>query len=173
MSLKTSMTEASQAASRFWAERNLREQRILLAGMAAIVAAMIYLLLVSPAQEGIARYQRSLPEMRQQVAQLQALTQEAVMLPQGDAAAAPAAVPLSRETLEAALQRRGLKAENTSVAGEIVRLQLPGASFSALNEWLNEARAAFQLTVTEANITAQPTPDIVNASLTLRQQKAQ
>jgi general secretion pathway protein M len=94
------------------------------------------------------------------------------MLPQGDAATS-AAVPLSRETLEAALQRRGLKAENTSVAGEIVRLQLQGASFSALNEWLNEARTAFQLTVTEANITAQPTPDIVNASLTLRQQKAQ
>jgi general secretion pathway protein M len=171
MSLKTSMTEAGQAASRFWAERNLREQRILLAGMAAILAALIYLLLVAPAQEGIARYQRSLPEMRQQVAQLQALTQEAVMLPQGDAA--PAAVPLSRETLEAALQRRGLKAENTSVAGETVRLQLQGTSFSALNEWLSEARTAFQLTVTEANISAQPTPDIVNASLTLRQQKAQ
>jgi general secretion pathway protein M len=172
MSLKTSMTEVNQAASRFWAERNLREQRILLAGLAAILAVLIYLLLVAPAQSGIARYQRSLPEMRQQAAQLQALTQEAVMLPQGDAAA-PAAVPLSRETLEAALQRRGLKAENTSVAGEIVRLQLPGASFSALTEWLNEARAAFQLTVTEANISAQPTPDIVNASLTLRQQKAQ
>lgn len=172
MSLKTSMAGATQAASRFWAERNLREQRILLAGMAAILAALIYLLLVAPAQDGIARYQRSLPELRQQVAQLQALTQEAVMLPQGDGAA-PAAVPLSRETLEAALQRRGLKAENTSVAGEIVRLQLPGASFSALTEWLNEARATFQLTVTEANITAQPTPDIVNASLTLRQQKPQ
>jgi len=171
MSLKTSMAEATQAASRFWAERNLREQRILLAGMAAIVAALIYLLLVSPAQSGIERYQRSLPEMRQQVAQLQALTQEAVMLPQGEAA--PAAAPLTREGLEAALQRRGLKAENLSVSGEIVRLQLPAASFTALTEWMNESRAAFQLAVTEATVTAQTTPDIVNASLTLRQQRAQ
>ena len=172
MSLKTSMAGTTQAASRFWAERNLREQRILLAGMAAVLAALIYLLLVSPALSGIERYQRSLPQMRQQVAQLQALTQEAVMLPQGEAAA-PASAPLTREGLEAALQRRGLKAESLSVSGEIVRLQFASASFSALTEWMNEARAAFQLAVTEATVTGQPTPDIVKASLTLRQQKAQ
>jgi len=172
MSLKTGMATVAQASSRYWGERNLREQRMLLAGMAAIVAALVYLLLVSPAQTGIARYQRSLPEMRQQVAQLQALTQEAVTLPQGDAAAA-ATVPLTREGLEASLQRRGLKAENLSVSGEIVRLQFNGASFSNLTEWINEIRAGFQLAVSEATVTAQPTPDIVNASLVLRQQKAQ
>lgn len=94
MSLKTGMATVVQASSRYWAERNLREQRMLLAGMAAIVAALVYLLLVSPAQTGIARYHRSLPELRQQVAQLQALTQEAVSLPQGDAGAA--SVPLTR-----------------------------------------------------------------------------
>ncbi len=170
MSLKNGMATVVQSSSRFWAERNLREQRILLAGMAAILAALIYLLLVSPAQTGIARYNRSLPEARQQVAQLQALTQEAVTLPQGDAATAS---PLTREGLEASLQRRGLKAENLSVSGEIVRLQFTSASFSSMNEWLNEVRAGFQLSVTEATVTAQPTPDIVNASLVLRQQKAQ
>ena len=52
------------------------------------LAALVYLLLVSPAQTGIDRYNRSLPELRQQVAQLQALTREAVTLPQGDAAGA-------------------------------------------------------------------------------------
>ena len=171
MSLKNGMATVVQSSSRFWAERNLREQRILLAGLAAILAALIYLLLVSPAQTGIARYNRSLPEARQQVAQLQALTQEAVTLPQGDAATASA--PLTREGLEASLQRRGLKAENLSVSGEIVRLQFTSASFSSMTEWLNEVRAGFQLSVTEATVTAQPTPDIVNASLVLRQQKAQ
>ena len=170
MSLKTGMATVVQASSRYWAERNLREQRMLLAGMAAILAALIYLLLVSPAQTGIARYNRSLPELRQQVAQLQALTQEAVSLPQGDAGAA--SVPLTREGLDASLQRRGLKAE-VSVSGETVRLQFAGASFSNLTEWLNEVRAGFQLAVSEATVTAQPTPDIVNASLVLRQQRAQ
>jgi len=171
MSLKTGMATVVQASSRYWAERNLREQRMLLAGMAAILATLIYLLLVSPAQTGIARYNRSLPEMRQQVAQLQALTQEAVGLPQGDAAAAT--VPLTREGLEASLQRRGLKAESVSVSGEIVRTEFKGASFSSLTEWINETRAGFQLAVSEATVSAQPTPDIVNASLVLRQQKAQ
>ena len=172
MSLKTGMATVVQASSRYWRERNLREQRMLLAGMAAILAALVYLALVSPAQTGIARYNRSLPELRQQVAQLQALTQEAVTLPQGDAAAA-AAVPLTREGLAASLQRRGLKAENLSVSGEIVRLQLTAATFSGLTEWLNEARAGFQLSVSEATVTAQPTPDVVNASLVLRQQRMQ
>jgi general secretion pathway protein M len=172
MSLKMRMATMVQASSSYWAERNQREQRMLLAGMAAILAALVYLLLVSPAQTGIARYNRSLPETRQQVAQLQALTQEAVALPQGDAAAV-ASVPLTREGLEASLQRRGLKAENVSVSGEIVRLQVSGASFSSLTDWLNEIRAGFQLTVSEATVTAQPTPDIVNASLVLRQQKTQ
>ena len=171
MSLKTGMATVVQAMSRYWAERNLREQRMLLAGMAAILAALVYLLLVSPAQTGIARYNRSLPEMRQQVAQLQALTQEAVGLPQGDAAAAT--VPLTREGLEASLQRRGLKAESVSVSGEIVRTEFKGASFSSLTEWINETRAGFQLAVSEATVTAQPTPDIVNASLVLRQQEVQ
>lgn len=170
MSLKTGMATVVQASSRYWAERNLREQRMLLAGMAAILAALVYLLLVSPAQTGIDRYNRSLPELRQQVAQLQALTQEAVSLPQGDAAAA--SVPLTREGLDASLQRRSLKAE-VSVSGEIVRLQFTGVSFSNLTEWLNEVRAGFQLAVSEATVTAQPTPDIVNASLVLRQQRAQ
>ena len=125
---------------------------------------------MAPAQTGIARYNRSLPELRQQVAQLQALVREAVSLPQGDAAGA-AAAPLTREGLDALLQRRGLKAE-VSVSGDIVRLQLTGASFSSLTEWLNEVRTSFQLAVSEATITAQPTPDIVNASLVLRQQRS-
>lgn len=172
MRLKTGMANVVQASSRYWGERNLREQRMLLAGMGAILAALVYLLLVSPAQTGIERYNRSLPELRQQVAQLQALTQEAVALPQGDAAGA-AAVPLTREGLDASLQRRGLKAESVSVSGEIVRLQLTNASFSSLTEWLNEIRTGFQLAVGEATVTAQPTPDSVNASLVLRQQKAQ
>lgn len=172
MSLKTGMANVMQASSRYWAERNLREQRMLLAGMAAVLAALVYLLLVSPAQTGIERYNRSLPEMRQQVAQLQALTQEAVTLPQGDAAGT-ASAPLTKEGLEAALQRRGLKAESLSVSGEIVRLQFAAASFSGLTEWLGEARAGFQLAVSEATFTAQPTPDIVNASLVLRQQRGQ
>jgi general secretion pathway protein M len=172
MALKNTMADVVQASSRFWAERNLREQRILLGGLAAILAALIYLLLISPAQTGIARYNRSLPEMRQQVAQLQALVREAAALPQGDAATASSA-PLTKEGLEAALQRRGLKPESVSISGDIVRVRFSAAPFSNLMEWMTEARTAFQLSVTEANVTAKPTPDIVDASLTLRQQKGQ
>ena len=89
----------------------------------------------------------------------------------------PAFLPVcwyqTRATFLASLRRRGLKSESISVSGEIVRLQFAGASFSSLTEWINESRAAFQLAVSEATVTAQPTPDIVNASLVLRQQKAQ
>jgi len=172
MSLKNTMAGVAQTSSRFWAERNQREQRILLAGLAVILAAVVYLLLIAPAQSGIARYNRSLPEMRQQVAQLQALVREAASLPQGEATTAHSA-PLTKEGLEAALQRRGLKPQSVTVSGDIVRVQFAAASFSSLMEWMAEARSGFQLSVTEANVTAKPTPDIVDASLTLRQQKGQ
>jgi general secretion pathway protein M len=170
MSLKTSMAGARQQASAFWSERNPRERRILALGLAAIVAALIYLLLISPAQTGLARYRRSLPELRQQVAQLQGMAQEAVSLPQGDVAPPP---PLSREMVEASLARRGLKAQSVTIAGDTARLQLTGVSFTSLLDWITDSRSTAQMSVSEANLSAQSQPDMVSGSIALRQQRGQ
>lgn len=170
MSLKTSMAGNLQNASRFWSARNPREQRMLLAGMLAILAALIYLLLIAPAQSGLERYRRSLPEIRQQVGQLQNLAQEAATLPQADAAPPP---PLSRELVSASLQRRGLRAQDITIAGDTARLQLTAVSFSALLDWIAESRTSAQMVVTEVNLSAQAQPDVVSGMLALRQQRGQ
>lgn len=170
MSLKTQMAGTRQQAAQFWAARNPRERRILAIGAAAVLAALVYLLLIAPAQSGLARYRRSLPELRQQVAQLQGMAQEAVSLPQGEVAPPP---PISRETVEASLARRGLKAQSVTIAGDTARLQLKDVSFTSLLDWIADSRGAAQMTVTEASLNAQSQPDIVSGSIALRQQRGQ
>jgi general secretion pathway protein M len=170
MSLKTSMAGARQQAGQFWSERNPRERQILALGALAILAALIYLLLISPAQSGLSRYRRGLPELRQQVAQLQSMAQEAASLPKGDVTPPP---PISRETVEASLARRGLKAQNVTIVGDTARLQLKDVSFTSLLDWIADARSASQMNVSEANLTAASQPDIVSGSLALRQQRGQ
>ena len=56
--------------------------------------------------------------------------------------------------------------------GELVKAQLNGASFSAITDWLTDAQRTMRLTVLDANIEAQQQVDIVNANLTLRQQRS-
>src|SRR5437868_2676267 len=81
--------------------------------------------------------------------------------------------PISKESIEADLTRRGLKAESVNVTGEIARLQLSNASFAALIGWLDEIQKSALVSVMEVNIIALPQPDAVNATLTLRQQKGE
>src|SRR5206468_7430618 len=125
---------------------------------------------ISPAQTGLARYRRSLPELRQQVAQLQGLAQEATSLPQGEVAPPP---PLSREAVETSLARRGLKAQSVTIAGDTARLQLKDVSFTSVLDWIADSRSSAQINVAEASLSAGSQPDIVSGSIALRQQRGQ
>lgn len=152
----------------FWQARNQRERRILVLALGVAIFALVYGLLLDPALSGRARLQQELPQLRQQVAQMQAMVREAAALPQ----ASTAIEPLSGPGLEAGLARKGLKSQNLAISGEIVRLQLEGVTFAALLDWLDEAQKTSLLAVSEANILVQAQPGIVNATLTLRQQAA-
>jgi general secretion pathway protein M len=159
-----------QTFSDFWEVRNARERAILAGGAIALLVIVLYLALISPALTGRERLARDLPQLRQQVGQLQELARETASL----SGSSPAGVaPMSKETLEAELARRGLKAESVSVSGEIARLQLPGASFAALVNWLDEMQKSALVSTVEANIVALAQPDTVNATLTLRQLKSE
>jgi len=172
MSLAATLNRSTQSFSEFWAVRNPRERMLLAVGAAAVLLALIYLLLISPAQSGREQLAKSLPAMRQQVAQLQALSKEASSLPNASTSAA-SVQPISRESLEAALARKGLKAQTVAVTGEIARLQLPSVSFSSLISWIDDMQKNALLSVEEANIVALPQPDTVNATLMLRQRKTE
>lgn len=154
----------------FWSARNARERGMLSIAAAIVGLAIVYLLLINPAVEGRAQLSKILPTLRQQVAQMQALSQEAAELADKDA---PAVEPVSRASVEAALSRNGLKAQNLSVNNEIVVAQFSSVSFAQLIRWLQDMRKTAMVTVVESNIVAQDQPDTVNATLTLRQQRSE
>jgi len=158
-----------QALSSFWEQRDQRERLILSVGIAAIVLALLYLLLIEPAISGRERLEKNLPVLRQQAATFQAQAREAATLAGKGTANVP---PITREGIESSLSRRGLRAQNLSVTPDLIRLQLPSASFSEMISWLNEMQKASRISVVEASVTALDTSDTVSATLTLRQQKA-
>ncbi len=170
MNLASRLNEVMQPLSAFWSARNARERTLLAIAAAVIVLGLIYLLLIDPALSGRERTQKNLPVMRQQVAELQAMSKEASGL---SAKAGPPVAPLSKESLEAGLMDKGLKPQNVAVTGEIARVQLNSVQFAGVIDWLAEMQRTALLSVIEANVVAQAEPGIVNATLTLRQQRSE
>ena len=153
--------------TKFWAQRDARERRLLLAAAALASLGLYIALLIYPALSGREQLNKNLPVLRQQIAQLQALSREAATL--SERTVAPA-IAMSRETIEAGLVRKGLKPQSVAVMGDITKVQLDTVSFSATLNWLDEMQKTALLSVTEANIVAQTQPDMINASFTLRRQ---
>ncbi|HYD81204.1 MAG TPA: type II secretion system protein GspM [Paucimonas sp.] len=155
--------------SAFWLERNARERNMLAAGAAAVILALLYLLFINPALSGRAQLQKSLPQLRQQAAEMQMLARQATEL---NAAATTPAAPVTKDDIESSLARRSLKPQSVLVSGELVKLSLQSVSFAAVASWLDEMQKTSRLALTEGTIEAQSGIDTVNATLTLRQQRS-
>jgi general secretion pathway protein M len=164
------MNRLKQSLSTFWGERNQRERSMLVAAIAVVVAGLFYMLLIDPAVSGRQMLEKRLPALRQQAAELQAMAKDATAL-SGKAAAPTAAV--TRESLEASLTRNGLKPQSVSLTGDLAKVQLSSASFAGITDWLDEMQRTARLSVAEATIEALAQADMVNATLTLRQQRSE
>jgi len=159
-----------QSATAFWSERNRREQNLLAAAIAVIGFGLLYVLLLDPALSGRAALEKQLPGLRQQAAEVQALAKEAAPAA-AKTTAAPS--PMTRESIEAALARSGLKAQSVTVSGDLAKVQFSGVPFSGVAQWLADMQKTAAIAVADAAIEAQPQPDIVNATLSLRQQRGE
>jgi general secretion pathway protein M len=159
-----------ESLSAFWMERNARERHALTLASAVIVLALLYLIFISPALDGRAQLQKNLPALRQQAAELQVLAKQASTVATVNAPPAPV---LTKESIETALARQGLKPQSVVNTGELTKVQLSSSSFSGLVNWLDEMQKTARLSLVEANIEALAPVDTVNASLTLRQQRSQ
>jgi general secretion pathway protein M len=159
-------TRCKAASSAFWDALSAHERRLVALAGAVVALALVYALLLAPAFHGRAQLAVELPLLRQQAAQLQALAKEAGAL--SGAAPAPVAA-LSREALTSSLAAHGLTAQSVSVTGEYAKLQLKGASFADLIDWLEAQRVEGRIVVQEANIVAQASAGQVDATLTLHQ----
>lgn len=166
MNGNTRLKAFAQPLSAFWVERNARERSVLVLAALAILLALVWLLLIDPALAGRAQLEKSLPALRQQAAELQALSKQALALDNG---AAPPVASATRENIETSLARKGLKPQSVAVTGQLVKVQLAAASFAAIVAWLDEMQKTARLPLAEGNIETLAAVDTVNATLTLRQ----
>ena len=150
--------------SQFWNERTPRERSILMAGGALLLLLLIWFLLVDPALAGRERWQKDLPALRADYAQMQSLAQQASAAPASTAAAKPA----DHASIERSLNDAGLKPQSLNVGDDLVRARFTDVSFSALTDWLQRAQRDSRLVVTEASVNARERIDRVDASVSLR-----
>src|SRR5690606_22653889 len=170
MKMQLNQQRLVQPVTDFRQARNPRERLILALAAGLIVLALIYLALIEPAMNARTQLIRSVPQLRQQVAEMQTLAKEAQSLP---APAEQNVTPVTREMVQAALNSHDLKAQSLNVNGGVVQVQFSDVAFSNLLAWLGSLRGNAMLEVTDANIVAQSQPDRVNATLTLRQQASE
>ena len=166
MNLTGLLDRSRQSLSEFWTERDARERATLTAGAMALALGITYLLLIDPALNGRKNVSNALPHLRQQVAQMQALSKEAAAL---SGTPTPAVAPISREIIQAALARNGLHPQNLLLTGDHAKVQLSSASFASMLAWLDEMQKTAMLSVVDANIVALNKADLVDVTLTLRQ----
>lgn len=176
MNLNGLLDQSRQSFSEFWAMRDARERTMLVLAALVVALGLAYALLIDPAQAGRERLNKNLPELRQQVAQMQALAKEAASLSGRSASgsAGASAAPLlamSKQDIEAALARNGLKPQSVLLTGDFAKVQLATVSFAGTLNWLDEMQKTALLSVVDANIVALAQPDMVNATFTLRQQR--
>ena len=158
------------ASSAFWLERNARERSLLILASSVLGLGLLYAVFVDPALQGRAQLEKNLPVLRQQAAELQALSKQVSGL---TAHAATSVTPMSKESIEAGLARKGLKAQSVTLSADFAKVQLAAVPFANLLRWLDEVQKVERLMVVDANVSALEPPGSVNAVLTLRQQKAE
>jgi general secretion pathway protein M len=166
MNLIDLLNQSRQSFSEFWAVRDARERAMLVVAALVVTFGLAYALLIDPALAGRDRLNKNLPVLRQQVAQLQALSKEAATL---SGKSASPLIAMSKENIEAALARNGLKPQNVMLTGDFAKVQLSSASFAGTLNWLDDMQKTVLLSVVDANIVALEKPDMVNATFTLRQ----
>lgn len=153
----------------FIAARDARERKMLMVGLLAVVLALVYLLLLEPALSGRAQLRKSLPGLHQQVAQMRELADQARELSKSVGAPqnAPPGAP-TREGISASLARASLSAKSVSVSGDFIKVELQQVPFDRVVSWLEDLQSASHVAVVDGSVSAQGTPGVVNASLSLR-----
>ena len=159
------LNRSGRSLSAFWIARDARERTMLAVAATTAALGLFYALLIGPALTGRDQLHKNLPELRQQAAQLQALSKEAEAI---SGKSAPQVAAISEESIKTALARSGLKPQSVTLTGDLVKVQFAAASFAGTLEWLDDMQKTARLSVVEANITALAQPDMVDVTLTLR-----
>lgn len=155
------------SAAAWWSARTEQEQRMLTIGGAVVALGLVWGVLIDPALTGRDKLQQELPQLNQQVGELQALAGEAAQL-----AANPPVQPqpLTKDGVTARLQASGLTPQNLAVTGDYIKVEFKGVPFAGLVTWLDAMRREQRVAVQEGQVTQQGAAGQVDANLTLRQE---
>jgi general secretion pathway protein M len=152
----------------FWAERSPREKSVLLAGVAIVIAALVYLLTIEPAVSGITRLQRGLPQTRAQAAKLDALLSEVKSL-RSRAQVATLSPQETRAAVEKTLAAAGLKAARVvPLSDGDLQLTFANVPFAGWATWLASVERELGGRATSVTANATGTPGNVDVELALR-----
>jgi general secretion pathway protein M len=166
MNLIRLLEQSKLSFSEFWMVRDARERTILAVAALVIFAGLVFLLFIDPALSGRKQLNKNLPLLRQQVAQMQALSKEAAAL---NAIPPAPLIAMSNQNVEAALARNNLKPQSVTLTGDFAKVQLVSVSFTSTLNWLDDMQKTVRLSVVDANVVALDQPDMINATFTLRQ----
>lgn len=160
------LRELQEGVLVYWNARSAQEQKFLAAGAAVVALALVYSLFVERAVSGRQALEKSLPSLRQQAAEMQAMAAQAAALKREGA---PQMVPMSPATLTTSLGARSIKPESVAITGEFAKVVVKNVSFANLMMWLDEQRRSNLVRVHELDLSAQGDAGMVSGSVTLAQ----
>ena len=144
-----------------------RERRIVVAGAALLVAAVVWLLLFEPAWVGRQRLQSELPAMRSQLAQVDHMADEARRL--GEVPAGSDSPQAVRAQLEKSIEGAGLKPAlaQLTLTGNLFELRFKSVPYAAWLAWLDAASRETRLRIVDAAVTRETGIGVVSVRLAL------
>lgn len=157
------------ALRQFWAERAPRERSVLALGAALLLLVVVYLVLVEPAWTGIARLERSLPQMRTNAAELESLLSEVRSL-RTRAGVASVSAGEARGAIDTSLARSGVKAARViPLSDGDMQMTFSDVPFAHWAPWLAGIERELGARATAVTVTGRDaTPGNVDVELALR-----
>jgi len=151
--------------SKFWRERSLREQRLLLVTITVASLAGIFLCLIEPALADRQYWQQTLPQLRTEHAQMRSLAEQLGKTPPSTVTDIPRA---DRQSIERSLVDAGIKPTSIQITDQQLNAEWIDISFSALIQWLQDTQRERAWLVAEATVTAKEAIDRVDAKIEMR-----
>jgi general secretion pathway protein M len=152
-------------SSQYWSSLGGREKRLVVGMGSVVLAAIVYLLCFEPAWQGRKKLATELPQLRAEVAQVDALNAEI----RRTAASASATGVLRglRDEVEKSLARAGMKAATLTGSDDGVDVRLAGIGFDQLLLWQQAVQKDLRLRTTKVTVARDSKAGLVTAQLLL------
>ncbi|MCD6681862.1 MAG: type II secretion system protein M [Burkholderiaceae bacterium] len=156
-----------------WQLLSARERRVVIGAAALLAVVAAWLTLFEPAWQARATLQRELPQLRSQLASIDALAEEAQRLSSVPAGSDSAQARKAR--IERSIEASGLSPSLTqlSVNGSLFDLRFDRVSHAAWLMWLDTTTREMRLRVADVTVTREAEHGLVSVRLALEAPRAE